>query len=170
VADDRARASELLGARLDHSYRIASLILRSPNDAEDAVHDAVIRAWRSHGDLRDEARFGAWFDAILLNVCRDRLRRMRTLSFVPLLDSTPAPIGAGPEASAVMRDDLNQRFSTLPFDQRAVVVLRFWDDLSVPAIAERLRIPEGTVKSRLHAATAQLRADLGAATSEGGSK
>jgi RNA polymerase sigma-70 factor, ECF subfamily len=133
-------------------------MLRNQEDAHDAVHDAVIRAWKRRGDLRSPDQFGRWFDAIVLNVCRDRLRRSRQVRFVPLTDTTPGSLGADPESSAVIRDELNRSFARMPFDLRAVVVLRFWGDLTVAEIAARLHIPEGTVKSRLHASMVDLRA------------
>ncbi|MBI3750773.1 MAG: RNA polymerase sigma factor [Chloroflexi bacterium] len=156
MADDRP-FSELLTARLATSYRLATLILRGQADAEDAVHDAVIRAWQRRHGLRDALQFGAWFDTIVLNVCRDRLRRGRRVRFTPLGEFTVAPSLTGPESMAVTRDQLERAFAEMPFDQRAVVVLRWWADLPVAEIARRLGIPEGTVKSRLHAAMAGLR-------------
>ncbi|MBI2781770.1 MAG: sigma-70 family RNA polymerase sigma factor [Chloroflexi bacterium] len=57
----RAAFARLVDAQLDASYRIAGVILGSGGDAEDAAHDAVVRAWRSCGTLRDAAKFEAWF-------------------------------------------------------------------------------------------------------------
>ena len=60
--------------RLDASYALATAIMRSDHDAQDAVHVAVVIAWKRWASLRDRARFDAWFDRIVVNVCRDRLR------------------------------------------------------------------------------------------------
>ena len=60
---------------LDRLFRLAGLILGNASEAEDAVGDALLRGWRSAGSLRSEADFPAWLDRILVNVCRDRLRR-----------------------------------------------------------------------------------------------
>ncbi len=65
----------LADERLDASYRLATAILGDANQSQDAVHDAVLLAWERWPSLRDRAKFDAWFDRIVVNVCRDRLRR-----------------------------------------------------------------------------------------------
>jgi RNA polymerase sigma-70 factor, ECF subfamily len=156
AADDDAAFAELLSARLLPGYRLATLILRSRDEAEDAVHDAVLRAWRRRRTLRGIDQLPAWFDAVVLNVCRDRLRRARKISFVPLEFAAEA-VGSNPETIAGNHDELERLFVALSFDQRAIVALRYGADMSITEIATRLGIPEGTVKSRLHTAMADLR-------------
>jgi RNA polymerase sigma-70 factor (ECF subfamily) len=73
----QARFLEFASAELDRAYRLAGLLLADASEAQDATQDALVRAWRSSGSLRDAASFQAWFDRILVNVCRDRLRRER---------------------------------------------------------------------------------------------
>jgi DNA-directed RNA polymerase specialized sigma24 family protein len=71
-------AFEALSDRsLDDAYRLATVILRDPIEAQDVVHDAVLVGWRKFGSLRDPSRFDAWFGRIVLNLCRDRLRERR---------------------------------------------------------------------------------------------
>ena len=76
-ADRAAAFSELAERHLADSYRLAALILGERADAEDATQDAFVAAWKSWSSLRDPAHFEAWFGRILVNVCRDRLRRSR---------------------------------------------------------------------------------------------
>ena len=64
----------LADEHLDKAYRLARAILRDPVEAQDATHDAFVQAWRKWGTLRDPERFEPWFDRILVNTCRDRLR------------------------------------------------------------------------------------------------
>lgn len=92
---DRARTFARLVDRraLDRAYRYATLLLGDPTDAEDAVHDAALVAWRRFRDLRDPARFEAWFGRILVNACRDRLRARRHLPVV--LEVAPEPVAPG---------------------------------------------------------------------------
>ena len=59
---------------LDATYRLAAVILNDRIEPEHAVHDAAVRAWRSFGSLRDQPPFEGWFQRILVNRCRDRLR------------------------------------------------------------------------------------------------
>lgn len=75
VIDLRADAfRRLVDQHLDGAYRLAGVILNDRIEAEDAVHEAAVAAWRGFADLRDPARFDAWFRRILVNECRDRLR------------------------------------------------------------------------------------------------
>jgi len=162
---DRAAAfSELVGNELDRSYRRAAVILGDRFEAEDAVHDAAERAWRHWPELRDPARFDAWFGRILINACRDRLRhqrRVRAIEVVrePLEGEHPAASDAT-EALGV-RSAIREAFRALSADEQIVIALRFDEDLTVPAIARLVGVAEGTVKSRLHNALRKLRAGIG---------
>jgi len=146
-------------ARLLQSYRLATLILRDRDEAEDAAQEAIVRAWSSWATIRDRSRFDAWFDRILVNVCRNRLRHSRTIRMVPLADVHDFETTDSHEPS-LARLALAPAFDHLSPDHRIIVVLRFWRDLSVDEIAERLGVPPGTVKSRLHYALKTLREAL----------
>src|SRR5689334_9172395 len=74
IDDRRAAFESLADAELDGAYRLAGVILGDRWQAEDAAHDAVVQAWLRFGSLRDRDRFGAWFQRILVNICRDRMR------------------------------------------------------------------------------------------------
>jgi RNA polymerase sigma-70 factor (ECF subfamily) len=158
---DARRSSFLAGARpaLDRAYRLAGLLLADGHEAEDAVQDALIVAWQSFDTLREAERFGAWFDRILVNGCRDRLRRRNIIRFIPI-DGEPEPAGRDPFVAFIERDALLAGLGVLTADERIVVVLRFWADVPLEGIAERLGWPIGTVKSRLHRALGRLRAAL----------
>ena len=88
----------LADRHLDRAYRLAAVLLGSELEAQDAVQDAAASAWARFGDLRDPARFDAWFDRILVNGCRDRLRARRRVRLVELEDAhdPPVPDGTGP--------------------------------------------------------------------------
>jgi RNA polymerase sigma factor (sigma-70 family) len=75
--DQRDAFAELADHHLDAAYRLAGVILGDPVEAQDATHDAVVVAWRRYGSLRNPDHFEAWFQRILINLCRDRLRRQR---------------------------------------------------------------------------------------------
>ena len=153
-----ADVGSLLRARIGDAYRLARAILLDHGDAEDAVQEAVLAAWRRQGSMRDPARFDAWFDRILVNQCRDQLRKRRRA--VPVA-SPPVgfdPIAAPPETGADAY--LDGAIAALDVDHRIVVVMRYWQDRTVDDIAARLGIPSGTVKSRLHHALKAIRADL----------
>ena len=169
--DDASRAAAvelrdrfvLLAEReLDRSYRLAGLILGSAAEAEDAVGDALERAWREAHRLRDLTRFQAWFDRILVNACRDRLRRRRTVTFVPI-EGEESAVTADAFRLVDDEDEAVRVVATLPPDERIVVILHFWADMTLEAAADRLGWPIGTVKSRLHRALERLRSSGSAA-------
>ena len=93
LGDRRAAFEALADAELDGAYRLAGVILGDPWQAEDATHDAVVQAWLRYGSLRDPDRFGAWFQRILVNGCRDRLRQ-RSRRPIVVLDAGPRRHGS----------------------------------------------------------------------------
>lgn len=149
----------LVDARLEASYRLAAMLLGDRTEAEDATHDAVVRAWRSFGGLRDPASIDAWFQRIVVNICRDRLRHRRARSTVELAPDLPDASRAGDHATALSdRDAVRVALGLLSPDHRVVLVLRFYADLQIDDIARRLDERPGTIKSRLHQAIRALRA------------
>ena len=149
--------------QLDRAYRLAGFILGDAREAEDATQDAMLRAWHQRDTLRDLHKAQAWFDRILVNVCRDRLRRKRPrISWIDGdEDAAGLPPTVDPFVALIARDAVLRGMTRLDPDHRIVLVLRFWADLSVDAIADRLDIPPGTVKSRLHYAMRDLRSAIG---------
>ena len=146
--------------RLDSSYRLARLILRDAQEAEDATHDAFARAWRDLHRLRDTDRMDAWFGRILANSCRDRLRRGRIRRHEQLDPSAGRADAHDAHRQVEDRDALDRAFAGLNPDQRIAIVLRFYGDLPVEQVARTVGAPVGTVRSRLHYALRQMRAAL----------
>jgi RNA polymerase sigma-70 factor, ECF subfamily len=158
-ADRRERFLSAARPSLDRAFRLAGLLLANAHEAEDAVQDSLVLAWQSFGDLREPAKFGAWFDRIVVNNCRDRLRRRGVVRFIPMAKDVDPP-GRDPFQAFLERDELLAGLDGLSADERIVVVLRFWADLPLDSIADRLGWPLGTVKSRLHRALGRLRETL----------
>jgi RNA polymerase sigma-70 factor (ECF subfamily) len=152
------RFGRLVSGSLDRAYRLAGLILGNAADAEDVTHDAAVRAWQSLGSLREPAAFEAWFDRIVVNACRDRLRRSRRVRFVALRPDDDRPM-ADPFQAIIERDEGLRAIRCLEPDERAVVVLHYWADLPLTEIATRLGWPVGTVKTRLHRALVAMRSE-----------
>lgn len=153
--DRRAAFAQLVDRDLDRAYRLAGVILGSAADAEDATHDAVVQAWRAFAGLRDTTRFEAWFQRILVNVCRDRLRKRRRS---PVTELTMAGSSATADWFSGVEDRLvlDRAFESLRPEQAITLVLRFHADLTLEDVAARLGVPVGTVKSRLHSGLAAL--------------
>lgn len=139
---------------------VAFRMLRDVPAAEDAVQQTLVNAWRELPGLRDPERFEAWLYRILVRACAAEARRFGRWR-VGVRDVSPDPgVDSGAFGRVADRDALERGFRRLTPDQRAVIVLRYWRDLRQEEIAETLDIPLGTVKSRLHHATAALRAAL----------
>jgi RNA polymerase sigma-70 factor, ECF subfamily len=156
---DRAAFDILMTAVIDHLYRIARLILRDFDSAEDAVQEALVRCWRDLPGLRDPDRFDAWLNRLLLHSVTDEARnRRRFAANVRVLRFEPTqPDGAGAFAD---RDELARVFERLSIDHRTIVVLHHYLGMTVDAAAMTIGIPVGTAKSRLHYATEAMRAAL----------
>lgn len=156
TTDDAVR--RMLLARVDDAYRLATFILRDPLAAEDAVQEAALLAWRRRRTLHDSRAVDGWFTRILVNVCRDELRRRARGPRIIALD----PEVGGDARQAADQPDLDPALRRLTPDEQALLALRFGRELTVPEIADRLHVPEGTVKSRLHSSLQHLRAALDA--------
>ncbi|HEX2755515.1 MAG TPA: RNA polymerase sigma factor [Candidatus Limnocylindrales bacterium] len=156
--DDVARRAfhRLAGSSLAGSYRLAVHLVGDRSDAEDVVQEALTLAWRGWPSLRDHDRFEAWFERIVVNTAYERLRKRRRKPTAHLPDEV-VDRGADRLAAAIDRDAIGRALDGLSPDHRVVVILRYWRDLPIEAIAERLGVPSGTVRSRLHYALLELR-------------
>jgi RNA polymerase sigma factor (sigma-70 family) len=161
-AGDHASLGALLERHRALLHAAAVGMLGHGPQAEDAVHDTFVVALRRIGDLREPAAARAWLLAIIANVCRAELRR-------PVVElATPEPVEP-PSADTVeaaiersaLRDWVWTALDRLSAPLRLAVMLRYFTSAtSYDAIAEICGVPVGTVRSRLHAAKAQLAAEL----------
>lgn len=156
---------QLVDLEGDRCYAIAVGILRDVERAQDAVQQAFLLAWRDLPGLRDPERFGPWLHRILVNACYEESRRYRRwtsrIQALPI-DGSAELAEHDSTIRIVDRDALERAFARLSPEHRAVVVLHHHVGLPLPEIAEIVRVPVGTVKSRLHYATRALRVALGA--------
>jgi RNA polymerase sigma factor (sigma-70 family) len=117
-------------------------------------------AWQKWSTLRDPSLFEHWFDRILVNTCRNRLRSTTRWQ---VIDISGALHPHGPDPAIATSDDrqvISVAMGRLGPDDRVVLALRFYRDLTVDEIAGRLGVRPGTVKSRLHYALRRLRETL----------
>ena len=151
---DREAFSLLVSPHLETALRVARVVAGSPDDGTDAVQDALLSAWQGIGSLREPAAFPAWFRR---HVTRQAVRHAKRRGRVVELDvETAAPLDALDRAFAVR--ELDRAFDRLSTDDRVILTLRHLWELPGAEIAQHLGIPEGTVKSRVHAAMNRLRA------------
>ncbi|MGH8876965.1 MAG: RNA polymerase sigma factor SigM [Stackebrandtia sp.] len=159
---DRDAFGELFRRHRERLWAVALRTLSDPEEAADALQDAMVNAYRAAAKFRGDSAVTTWLHRIVVNACLDRVRRRQARPAVPMSDQLPeSPMpGADPAeraSSLAVRDALEK----LPFDQRAVVV--YIDMLGYPVadVAAILEIPKGTVKSRASRARSQLATLLG---------
>lgn len=122
-------------------YRVAKAILVNDCDCEDAVQEAILKGYSKLSTLRQEQFFQTWLVRILIRECYKILRsRPDTVSYSTELDGMPDSVGTS---------ELYQAILQLPVNNRVVIVLLYIEGYSVAEIAKLLRVPQGTVKSRL---------------------
>ena len=161
AAGDRDAFAAIAAPRLDRLFATATLILRDRSRAEDAVQEALVRAWRDLPSLRDPHRLDAWLRRLLVNACYDESRRQRRhASNIRLLPDHDRPTSDS-SGELADRDALQRGLRQLSTDHRAVIVHHYYLGLSLSEIADALDVPVGTAKSRLHHARHVLRDALG---------
>jgi RNA polymerase sigma-70 factor (ECF subfamily) len=157
---DQAAFEALATAALPRLWSIARRVLGDHDAADDAVQDALVRAWRDLRSLREPDRFEAWLYRLLINACRDRRRATRRVFVAPLDDVADLATTTDEIADADLRDELSRAFHGLSIEHRAALVLHHYLGLRAREIAGILGIPEGTVVSRLHYASVAMRSEL----------
>ena len=146
----------------DRCMAIACRILRDVDLAEDAVQASLMTAWRELRTLRDPDRFEPWLHRILTHACYAEARRRRQWSASVRVVPVEATYGPDDTLTVQLRDQIDRAFRRLTLEQRAVLVFHHYLGLPLPEVADRLEIPLGTAKSRLHYATAALRSSIDA--------
>src|SRR5262249_44420424 len=144
----------------DGCMAIAYRILRDVDRADDAVQQTLIVAWRELRTVRDPDRFVPWLHRILTNECYAEARRRRRWSAQIRVLPMSGAHDSGDISAINDRDQLDRAFRRLTVEQRSVLVFRYYVGLPLTEVADRLGIPLGTAKSRLHHATNALRASL----------
>ena len=140
--------------------RYAFHLLGSEAEAEEAVQDSFVRAYRSLATYREQERFGAWILRILVNRCRTRLVRDRRREEVAAawVRETDQPFE--PSERLAMRDELTVALAQLPGDQREAVVLRYADELDYDEISSITGAGISALKMRVKRGCERLRAIL----------
>ena len=140
--------------RSDMMYRVAWSILRNDADVQDALQDAVLKAWEKRDKLRDEKLFRTWITRILINACYDTQRkRRRIVSMDEIPEST---VSNAPDP------DLALALQALPEKLRLPLVLCYSEGMSYEEAADVLRIPITTLRGRLRRGKDELRKELNA--------
>lgn len=142
----------LVSARRQKLYGIAYSYLRNEADALDAIQETVCKAWAKCHQLKDASAFVPWLIRILIHCCMDELKRRKRV--LPFASELSQPEG---EMVSVHRLDLDSALDRLKPKYRHVLILKYYEDMTLAEIARVLNCPEGTVKTWLHQGLKQLR-------------
>lgn len=155
-------------------YNLAHATLGDAHEAEDAAQETFVRAWRALGAFRGEAQLRTWLYRIVVNVCYDRLPRLR--QDIVQLDAADDDASGFADDGAALDDAVGRTqlaaavrsaVDGLPRGYRLLLTLRHFDDLSYEEIAGITGLPLGTVKTGIHRGRAQLRRQLAHLTAAG---
>jgi RNA polymerase sigma-70 factor (ECF subfamily) len=169
---DQGAFGDLMRRHNQRLYRLARTVLRQPQEAEDALQEAYLQAYRAMRKFRGESSLSTWLCRLVLNECLGRVRRQeRRQNILPITaDPSAQTMNAvlnddleRPDrvaARAQMRDLLERTVDELPESFRVIFVLRSVEDLSVEETARCLNLPEATVRTRHFRARSLLRESL----------
>ena len=154
--------------------RIAHRFLRDAGDADCAAQESFLRAYQNLGDFREGSTFETWLTRICINWCKDRLKRRKVVFFfhqapppegqdglgpadlAPAADPSPERRAAGRE----IRERLGLAMESLSPRQRSIFVMKHFEEMSIPEIAELTELDSGTIKSHLFRAAQKMRERL----------
>lgn len=168
LAGEASAFDVLVGRWEDRVRGAAYRFLSSEDEARDVAQETFLKAYRGLSGFKREARFSSWLYQIATNLCRDRLRRRKTrpqVSLEALEETGPVIVETRPGAHErlVERDAaeaVRRAIHALPEEQREVVILKEYQELTFLEIAHALDVPVSTVKTRLYRGLVQLRQRL----------
>ncbi|MDR3597600.1 sigma-70 family RNA polymerase sigma factor [Clostridium sp.] len=132
-------------------YRVARGILNSKEDIEDALQNTVIHSFQKINSLKKDEYFRTWIIRILINECNEVLRKSKRITYLNENNDTEV------YTDSYENMDLTKAINSLSEELRVTTVLFYFEDMSLKDIAKVLKIPEGTVRSRLTRARTKLR-------------
>lgn len=158
VAGDPDAFGQLVTRHKDRLWAVALRTMGDPEDAADALQDALLSAHRGAAGFRGDAQVTTWLHRVVVNACLDRLRRSKARPTVPLPehDSGHPVEPTDPLGQRELAWEIQQALATLPEDQRAALVLVDIEGYPVDQVATMLDCPTGTVKSRCARGRAKL--------------
>lgn len=150
---------KLLDARIGILYKIAYTYFKNKDEASDAVQDSILIAYKNIRNLKENGKFNSWITTILVNRCRDILRRSKKIQFEEYTDITFNSGHRMPDDYSRVDANIDILDSLREIDEkyRDVITLKYLGDYRISEISKILDIPEGTVKSRLNAGLKKLR-------------
>jgi len=162
VAGDPDAFGVIVNRHRDRMWAVALRTTSDPEEAADGLQEAMLSAYRNAASFRGDSAVTTWLHRIVVNACLDRLRRKAVRPTVPLPEQDVdfgGKVLADPTdhlQTQELRIEIERALATLPFDQRAAVVLVDIEGYSVVEAAQILQCPAGTIKSRCARGRAKL--------------
>ena len=135
-------------------YKTAIAILKNEDDANDAIQETLYSAYKNYYSLKEKSYFTTWIIRILINNCYNIINKNKKISYI---DDNVIQNTTDVEDNYAVENSLEWVLEQIDKDLKEIVVLYYYDDFSVADIANVLKIPQGTVKSRLSRARAQIK-------------
>jgi len=159
VQGDASAFAGIVRANQSMVYSVAWSFLRDAALAEELAQDVFLELHRNLRQIESGAHLVSWLRRVTVNRCIDRVRKRKREALVAL-DDAPEPSTPAAEADPFASEQLRRMIASLPEKQRAIVILRYQEDMDPTEIASVLSMPVNTVKSKLHRALALLRGKL----------
>jgi RNA polymerase sigma-70 factor, ECF subfamily len=153
---DEKAFQELIHHEKNKLYRMAYMYVKNENDALDIVQDVIYKAFISINSLKNPRYFSTWLSRILINSALDFIKKNERVILTNEVDVLPKEQNLRIEEKM----DLAGAIERLDIQYKTVIILRYYEDLTIKQIAEMLHCPEGTIKTRLHRAINLLKSDL----------
>ena len=149
---------ELIISQKQDYYRLAYIFMKNQDDALDAMEDMILKVYENIQRLKDETAFYSWSKTILVNCCKNNLRRKNRV----ILIRNP-PEGSHDDVFHVKDEqlDMEKHLETLSQKFQEVLKLRYYLDMDYESMSAILKIPLGTVKSRIHTGLQKLKQSMG---------
>ena len=135
-------------------YKTAIAILKNEDDANDVIQETLYSAYKNYYSLKEKSYFTTWIIRILINNCYNIINKNKKISYI---DDNVIQNTTDVEDNYAVENSLEWVLEQIDKDLKEIVVLYYYDDFSVADIANVLKIPQGTVKSRLSRARAQIK-------------
>lgn len=151
ISGDKQAFEELINEHKIVLYKMGKSILRDDNDIADAMQETVYSAYKGIADLKNTEMFKPWLLRIMVNKCNDILRKQDKVIPVEEVEEVIMV-----DEYKVHNNHIYEAVQTLEDDLKILVMLYYYEDMAIEDIANRLKIPKGTIKSRLSRARAKL--------------
>jgi RNA polymerase sigma factor (sigma-70 family) len=155
---DKEALVQLIMAERQAYYKLAYVYMRNPEDAMDAMEDMIVILYESIAGLKNESSFYSWSKTILVNCCKKILKKKKKLVY---MDQWQEEKLDNPYEDKEEQLRLEKHLAELNSTQQEAIRLRYFMDMDYQSIAELLRIPVGTVKSRISIGLKSLKAKMG---------